>query len=336
MKPGFRVDIAMLRLLAITTVVAFHAYGMCYVESHIPSPICQQYKDTYEWFNQHVPINVAMPLFMFISGYLFGMQLLKGKYSSLWQVIKDKSIRIALPYYLFLPIMMATYSGFSIEPYYTGGYWHMWFLPALWWLFIVSYLLKPLIYSDRFMIVGCLLFASYVITLFGHFLPNIFGLSHLNLMLCYFMAGMVVFKHEERLTDIFKYWHLVYPLTFIYLLTIIFFPTTYGDISIPLLVGSTCAILVLWYLFRIIPWQHFLITPYLLTLSTYSFGIYIFHNWVEVYLVSTTAKRLFPIVEFAEAHIYIFPLLFSVAAFVISAFLTKLILMTKMGRRLIG
>ena len=78
-KPAFRTDIAMLRLLAITTVVAFHAYGMCYVESHIPQPATEKYRVLYEHFNQCIPINVAMPLFMFISGFLFGMQLKKGK-----------------------------------------------------------------------------------------------------------------------------------------------------------------------------------------------------------------------------------------------------------------
>lgn len=120
MTSHYKADIAMLRLLAIIVVVAFHAYGMCYAEAHLPQPLPKVYEETYEWFNQFIPINVAIPLFVFVSGYLFAIRLQKRKYQSLWHVAKDKFLRLGVPYYFFLPIMMATYSGFKLEPYYTG------------------------------------------------------------------------------------------------------------------------------------------------------------------------------------------------------------------------
>ena len=336
MKQGFRTDIAMLRLLAITTVVAFHAYGMCYVESHIPQPATEAYRNMYEHFNQCIPINVAMPLFMFISGFLFGMQIRKGKYDSIWQVAKDKARRLLLPYYVFMPIMMLTYSGFSLAPFYTGGYWHLWFLPGIFWSFIATWLLRKPFFSNKFWIVAFVMLLAYIMPFVDLKLPNIIGLPCLKTMLCYFLLGALVCRHEEWIEAQMKRYWLAIPLAGIYFVTIIFFPTEYGGNSIPLLVSSTCAIMVLWYLFRKIPWERFHITPWLISLSTCSFGIYIFHNWMEVYIVSTTAKRLFPIVPFAEQHLILFPILFTLAAFIISAVLTWLLLRTKIGRFLLG
>lgn len=336
MTSHYKANIAMLRLLAIIIVVAFHAYGMCYAEAHLPQPLPKIYQETYEWFNQYIPINVAMPLFVFVSGYLFGMQLLNGKYHSLWQVARDKFLRLMVPYYFFVPIMMATYSGFKLEPFYTGGYWHLWFIPMLWWLFVIAYPLRSIIFSGKWWMVCSLLLCTNILAPLGKFLPHLFGLQYLNENLCFFLLGMAIIRFEERILDAIKTYYFVGSLSLIYFVTIIWFPTEYGDMSLALLIGSTCAIIILWYLFHIIPWNSFKFTPYLLSISACSFGIYIFHNWMEVYLISSTAQRLFPIAEFASQHIMLFPLLFTITAFVVSLILTKLMLKTNIGQMLLG
>ena len=335
MRPVYKSDIAILRLLAIVVVVSFHAYGMCYAEAHLPQPLPKVYQETYEWFNQYIPINVAIPLFVFVSGYLFGMQLFNGKYRSLWQVAKEKFLRLMVPYYFFVPIMMVTYSGFELEPFYTS-YWHLWFLPMLWWMFVVTFLVRDIIFSGKKWILFGLILVAYSCALLGDFQFYLFGFHSFNKLFCYFLLGVAAVKHEEPLISAIKKYHLLSPLTIIYSITIIWFPTEYGDMSLALLIGSTCAIIVLWYLFHIIPWNSFIITPHLLSISACSFGIYIFHNWIEVYLISSTAQRLFPIAVFAAQHIILFPLLFTLAAFVISLILTKLMLKTNIGQMLLG
>ena len=232
--------------------------------------------------------------------------------------------------------MMLTYSGFSLAPFYTGGYWHLWFLPGIFWSFIATWLLRKWLLSDKPWKVTFVLLLAFSLHLAAFALPPLIGLHHLCSILCYFMLGTLVCNQEEWIeTQMNKYW-LVIPMTAIYFVTIIFFPTEYGDSTISLLIGSTCAIMVLWFSFRKIPWNRFRITPWLVGLSGYSYGIYIFHNWMEVYIVSTTAKRLFPIVPFAEQHLILFPILFTLAAFIISAVLTWLLLKTKIGRFLLG
>ena len=44
-------------------------------------------------------INYAMPLFIFISGYLFPFLWRKGKYQDFWNLVKNKAKRILLPYF---------------------------------------------------------------------------------------------------------------------------------------------------------------------------------------------------------------------------------------------
>ena len=122
----------------------------------------------------------------------------------------------------------------------------------------------------------------------------------------------------------------------IYVITIVFFPTEYGRQSISLLLGSTMAVLSLWYLFRRVLWERFFLTSFMLFVSKQSFGIYIFHYWIGAFLISSTAMRWFPIVPFAERHDVLFPFLFAVLTFVASFALSKLLAMTRLGRKLIG
>lgn len=185
------------------------------------------------------------------------------------------------------------------------------------------------------MIMGLLVFL-FSSALIGEFLPQIFGLHYLNLWLGYFVLGAVVISNENRIVRYLKRYYMLSPLIMIYLITIIWFPTKYGDDSLALLIGSISAILALWYFFHLIPWHKFRYTSLPLSISACSFGIYIFHNWVEVYLVSSTAQRLFPIGTFAEHHIILFPMFFSILAFIISFLLTEIVLTTKVGRFLIG
>ena len=62
-------DVIIIRSFAIIMVVAFHAYGMMYAD-HFPE-LKDIYNQIYFIWNQCIFINVAMPMFVFVSGYLF-------------------------------------------------------------------------------------------------------------------------------------------------------------------------------------------------------------------------------------------------------------------------
>lgn len=127
--------ISILRSLSILVVVFFHVYQYMYVPAHFPETV-QMYHDTYFWINQCVGINVAMPMFTLIAGFLFSYLYDKGKYQELLPLIKKKAMRLLLPYFVFGILMMATI-GVPFRPWelYTGGFAHLWYLSFLFWCF---------------------------------------------------------------------------------------------------------------------------------------------------------------------------------------------------------
>ena len=156
----YRHDLAMLRLLCITIVVFFHAYGMMYA-SHFSESTSMTYRVKYEFFNQTYLINIAMPMFIFISGFLFGGQLMKKQPVSFIKMVKSKFMRLMLPFFVFAILFMFTQNAASLKPFYQWTYSHLWFLPMLFWCFISTWFLRPLI-LNRFAYVS-------VLTLIGLF-----------------------------------------------------------------------------------------------------------------------------------------------------------------------
>ena len=141
-KP-YRYDIAMLRLFCIVVVVFFHAYGMTYV--HFSDATNAIYSDKYALFNQTYLINLAMPLFIFISGFLFGGQLIRKQPISFTKMVKSKFMRLMVPFFVFAIFFMFTQNVASWKPLYQWTYSHLWFLPMLFWCVIVTYPIKSLI-----------------------------------------------------------------------------------------------------------------------------------------------------------------------------------------------
>ena len=100
-------NISILRVFCILVVIFFHCYGMMYAEAHFPETK-SVYKELYYTANQCIFINIAMCLFVLISGYLFEFLLQKDKYPTWGNLLQKKGIRILLPYFVFGLFFMAT------------------------------------------------------------------------------------------------------------------------------------------------------------------------------------------------------------------------------------
>lgn len=327
--------ISILRSLSIIFVVFFHVYGYFYAD-HIPG-IAEDYKNTYFWIIQCVIINVAMPMFTFISGYLFEYLFKnKGKYRDFLSFIKNKVKRLLLPYLIFGIIFMITTNDF--RPYdliFKGAYWHLWYLPRLFWCFICAWMLNKWIKNHivRLILLPILLFYP----LAQLHIPPFIGMQETSNWFCWFYMGMIYWDYKETIINTLKRFYIsgILLLT-IYLFQIWFFPVEYGERTW-LSIFSTCAIVtLLYYLFHQIQNTNNLISRSLISLSKYSFGIYIFHNWIGVYLISSTAQKLFNLPELAANHLYLFPLCIAILDLIICIGLSWLMLKTKIGRALIG
>lgn len=327
----------MIRLLCITIVVFFHAYGMMYA-GHFTDATASMYRNKYEFFNQTFLINLAMPMFIFISGFLFGGQLMKSQPLSFVKMLKSKFMRLMVPFFVFATFFMFTQNAVSIEPYYKWTYMHLWFLPMLFWCFIATWLLRPLIMNQSYYISIPLLVVLFIIALPGKVLPMVLGIHHINVDLCWFAFGAWFYNNESKLLPQSTKWRVcIITLGLaIFTVSMLLYPQEYGETTIIGIVATISAMYALWVLFTWIPWKNLAVTYFLMILSSCSFGIYIFHNWLEAHMVSRTAQRVLGLEELAHNHIYLYPLTFSVLAFVISLGVTWVLLKFKVGRKLIG
>ncbi len=339
-KPQKRLDIAVMRLFCIAVVVFFHAYGMMYATGHFDADVYTKYEQMYKAFNQGPVINLAMAIFTFIAGFLFGRQLLGKRYSLTREgcaaVFSGKGMRVLLPFFVFTIIFMFTTNSASWAPFYQWTYSHLWYLPMLFWCFVFTWILQNIVLSSKPAISVALLAILLVVSCLDKFVPLFLGLHSVSCWLYWFVLGAVVSKWESAIFSAIKRYHLFWGLVAAYVVFTILFPPDYGHNTFIGQITITCGVYAAWHACREIPWQNFAVTKFLVWLSTFSFGIYIFHNWLEAFIVSSSAQRLLPLRDWAINHMVLFPLVFSLLAFVLSFLLTWAVTRTRIGRKLIG
>lgn len=141
-------DVVVIRSLAIVMVVAFHAYDMLFAEAHFPD-VNQMYRGMYYTVN-NVILQFRMPLYIFISGYLFShLENDRGKYATFRGLLANKFKRLIIPFYVFATVFMLSINNFSASPYYTWDYLHLWFITMLFLCFIFTRLLSFLPFSRK-------------------------------------------------------------------------------------------------------------------------------------------------------------------------------------------
>lgn len=327
-------DISILRAIAILIVVAFHVYGMTYQGEHF----CQEMKDSYAVLYfipiNVIAINIAMPLFTFISGYLFQYLLEKGKYSTWKDLLLNKTKRIFIPFYFWTIIMMFTTNSVDYQSLFRGGYWHLWYLPMLFWCFVYAYALKK--WSNKQWFAITVLVASFVLPFFGKFLPEFLGLYNSTMWYCWFALGAYSFVWRDSIASSLKKFYLNVLLLIAFIVFNCYFPTEYGENTIYGTILQIGAVLGIWSIFHNMSESHISKFSFLEPISKTSFGLYIFHNWFGLYMVSTTANRLLGLESFGMTHPILFPLILFLANLIISYGLTWLLMKNKYGRMLVG
>jgi peptidoglycan/LPS O-acetylase OafA/YrhL len=326
-------DISILRVFCILVVVFFHCYGMMYAKAHFPETV-SVYEQLYFIPNQCIFINVAMPLFVLISGYLFSFLLQIGKYSTLSNLLQKKGVRILIPYFLFGLFFMATTGNFHPLRLLYGNYWHLWFCPMLFWCFIAGYAVYRI--RTNFVCELFLLILAFIGTFMPKFIPMWLGLHNISRWFYWFYLGMLIYKHKDRLfLYVGKYKLYLYLLTFYGIITYLY-PTEYGSENWYSNLAVTGCLVSVVYLMNKFDWSKIKVTTSLVKFSSYSFGIYIWHNWVALMLISKTSQRLFGLPELTANHVILFPLCFSLITLAISRGLSWCMIKTKVGRFLIG
>jgi fucose 4-O-acetylase-like acetyltransferase len=85
--------------------------------------------------------SAMLETFVFVSGYLFYRKLNDGV--NFWQLVKNKFVRLLAPCYLFGLLYVALCDEMSYGALHKifNGYGHLWFLPMLFWVFVIYWCL---------------------------------------------------------------------------------------------------------------------------------------------------------------------------------------------------
>lgn len=268
-----------LRIITMLALVLYHC--MCYYTHRWDYR--EVYITEYDYFCGRI-VDWALPMFVFISGYLYHCIYMGGGYSDYLSYIKKKTLRLLIPWIvwtiLFEAIVYQTPVSFSL--FMLGGYKHLWFLLMLFWQFVIAPVYERVIH--KLPIINVLWFAFLVIIswLFTHnpFRQLPFMVSTC-ITYCYaFYAGLYT---SHLLPKLLKYgylrvwgWIMLIFCILVYI-AVPFVRLRWGTESILQSILLTCMMLcILILICRYNSNDYWL----LLSLSKCSMGIYIFHHCI--------------------------------------------------------
>lgn len=288
-----------------------------------------------------------MPIFIFISGYLFSyLYTQKHKYRVFFGkngFLLNKFKRLILPYGIFSLIFSMSVGTLPMRSILSGEYSHLWFLTMLFWCFILVYILYRA-HVHESILLSFILLTVFFISMFLPYHPIRFlGFHYLPRWFFWFWLGCTIFHSRHKLFFIFRKIKANFLFPVLYLLCMYLQIKTVGDYDRDVIryyaeIGFLFAVLWIWFTVNTCierlgtSWtQHRIIRE----LSSCSFGIYIFHNWLEPFMISTTAKSFFPLEMLARDHVILFPFLFALLALILSYMFTKLLIATKIGKKIL-
>jgi fucose 4-O-acetylase-like acetyltransferase len=141
-KKSLLQDVVLLRVIVIFLLVIYHAF---IIYSHgWKEPVVFQENSVY-WWMAKFSYSFMLETFVFISGYLLAYQAINGKLQEVfWHFTKKKASRLVLPCLIFSIIYFLMFRDYSLsvvyKDIYNGSVGHLWFLPMLFWCYLMGYI----------------------------------------------------------------------------------------------------------------------------------------------------------------------------------------------------
>ena len=131
-------EIDYIRVYLIVALIVCHAFA----PFNTWHPICDFNIEAYGYIAKFA-YSAMLETFVFISGFLFYSKLNEGV--KIWDLVKSKFTRLLVPCYIFglLYVVLCGTMSWSSAYSILNGYGHLWFLPMLFWVFIVYYYAYP-------------------------------------------------------------------------------------------------------------------------------------------------------------------------------------------------
>lgn len=333
-------EVTVVRLILILLLVFYHSFAVysgAWERSYTPPYIFH-----YDWADR-LSFSFMLESFVFISGYIFGFQALRRGKHELKPLITKKIKRLIVPSILFSIAYLLCFqpNAFSkIDTVYSilEGVAHMWFLPMLFWCFVVMTIIEP--YLDKNF--NQIAIASIVFALLS-FLPLPFRLSNSFYYFPFFLMGFSCWKIKTLYVSKVKVLVLIvaFLLCFVFITTFNQFLSVKASDSPPFIrilyiviitVGklfySSIGVLLVCLMMRWIKNKNIQLNTFLLKISELCFGVYLIQQFILVYLFDYTGLT-------EKLGDYIVPWVFFSITLVLSLLISWFVRQSRIGKQLI-
>ena len=270
--------------------------------------------------------------FVFISGYLLAYSAQRTREAlNAGNCIWKKFKRLYIPSLVFSAIYVALFTETFLvnDPknwyYIVQGAGHMWFLPMLFWCFVFFWAVNKLKISPI-----VILFISLFTGFLPVGLPFRIGYAAYYFFFFYFgyaiRSGFLQFVPKKPSSTLFLSGVVLFFIGFI--ITILY-PSSCNIFKISKLIMSVCAVIIIYWLSLYYSYKIEFLSPILIRLSGYCFGVYIVQQFFIIYFYYHTSASL-------VLNIYLLPWITFVITIIVSLIVTHLMLKTKIGRFLVG
>lgn len=337
-------DVYVMRPLAILLLVVWHSF-IIYTGGW-KEPVAFQPIEEYWWLAKF-SYSFMLELFVFISGYVLGLAL-ERKQTTIKSLIVSKIKRLIIPSIIFSTIYYFCF--YNLENFTIVGFlWnilngcgHMWFLPMLFWVTLMAFILDNIKLPQWLKLIGV-----YFLPILS-LLPIPLGISSAMYYLPFFYTGILIYRNRESKVRehcnplICSVLMIVFAFVFIFA-TLISRDvlSIYIDGDLLMLKGIAlvcrkylqliCAIsgiaLVYCLVNYLIEVRNVTIPRWLVNINATCFGVYLFQQFILQFLYyKTTLPSL--------VGAYWLPWVGFVLTLILSYLLTELSLKTKIGRQL--
>ena len=340
-------DVVIIRLILIILLVLYHSFAIYNGAWQMPEGIhdIKSY-----WWIASFSYSFMLEAFVFVSGYVFGFQILEkfqGQLTFELCVVK-KAKRLLLPSVIFSILYFLCFNiGNEIScerQVYNilNGEGHLWFLPMLFWCFVALFIV------EKFHILSKWTFILAIIASIFSLLPLPLRISSAAYYFIFFYAGYYIMRNRVDISWLLNKksviaFGILYILIFVFSKVLLNAECTLAFVSesishkvIYLLIGRVCKIIYsalgVAFIYVLINFllnkKLLVVTPGMIKLSSYCFGVYIFQQFLLMLLYYSGKVSIL--------GSYWLPWIAFVVALFLSLTLSKMILQTRVGRFLIG
>ncbi len=295
-------EVSFIRPILILLLVVFHSFAIFSGAWDMPEGL--EVIPAYGWVARSA-YAIMLECFVFLSGYLWAYQReTMGKKDNVNKLIVSKFNRLIIPCLVFGVLYIVMIDGFNSLKESAlsvwGGVGHLWFLPMLFWCFLLGY---PIVSRQRNPII---VMSLLTVLTFCSIIPLPLRISMSFYYLFFFIGGYYCWQYKEKITRVLYsktllIW-VLFIITFIGLSILVdvfdsmsFFKTktlfsrlVSREIhSITSLIYASLGTIALWLTSLRITSNHKLAKWYI-ELGKYCMGVYIFQQFILKYLYYQT------------------------------------------------